>query len=580
MKKYANLISVLLCLSLLLGLCACGGEAASAAPEPVSEVADTAAPEASEAPAAPESPASQAEPAAEEPSAVEPQTPEVEPLSYPLEGDYSFSIWTPFQTRLENVITGYGDWVSFQLAEEKTGVHIDWINIPQNQAFEQFSLMVASDDYADMCRGFSGFYTNGVAEAYEQGIILDLTDLIAENMPCYNAALDRNQQYRKDLSTDDGMMLYVNTVQTENYTMNGNVIRQDWLDALKLEMPETMDELEQVLLAFQSEYGISNALLINQGNYGSILSQGFNTRGVPERGDSYYVENGVVKCGLTDDTLREYVEMMRRFYQEGLFDSDFVSRSSNPKDPDVIQMIATGQTGVFNTSIGIWTTITESSTDPNMKLAAMPVTMKNAGDVTHFYDQYQIGSGSVSLFYNCEDPEIACQWLDWFYTEEGSNAMCYGIEGESYTFDAEGKPQWNEVQLETLAEQYSTTTSTIAEFYYGIKGNFVSLAQSDCLFGFYTDDMLAGIDVYANPDQYGDNWNFSNYMSLSSDDAAAISTAKTDIATYATTEITKFITGEADLDAQWDSYVAEIEAMGVQQVIDAYQSCYDAFSAR
>ena len=471
MKKNSRLTAWLLGMTLLLSLCACGKDT------PVSSDAaamDSAAPESEAVQTEEPAPANTPEAAVSTVDSI--QEPEEEAsvsLSYPLEGEHSFSVWTPFQTRLENVITGYGDWVALQLAEEQTGVHIEWINIPQNQAFEQFSLMVASDDYADMCRGFSGFYTNGVEDAYEQGIILDLTDLIAENMPAYNAALDRNAQYRRDLSTDDGMMLYVNTVQTENYTMNGNVIRQDWLDALQLSMPETMDELEQVLLAFQSEYGVSNALLVNQGNYGSILSQGFNTRGVPERGDSYYVENGQVKCGLTDENLKDYVTTMHRFYEEGLFDSDFVSRSSNPKDTNVIQMIATGETGVFNTSIGIWTTITEASTDPDMKLAAMPVVMEQAGDVTHFYDQYQIGSGSVSLFYNCNEPEIACQWLDWFYTEAGSLAMCYGIEGESYTINDQGKPQWNEVQLETLAQEYSTTTSTIAEFYYGDRKSVV-----------------------------------------------------------------------------------------------------------
>lgn len=575
MKKKCKWLALLLAGCMLLGLCACTGNSSVSS----SEAPSASVPEQTAAPTAAPAPSDSPETASVSSAEEDADLSAPEPLSYPIDGGYSFSVWTAFQTRLENIITGYEDWVVFQLAEEQTGVKIDWLNVPQNQAFEQFSLMVASDDYADMCRGFSGMYTNGVADAYEQGIILDLTDLIAENMPCYNAALDRNEQYRKDLSTDDGMMFYVNTVQTENYTMNGNVIRQDWLDALDLDMPKTMDELEQVLLAFQSEYNISNALLVNQGNYGSILSKGFNTKGISEMGDSYYAENGTVKCSLIDDGFRRYVETMHRFYEEGLFDSDFVSRSSNPKDGDVIQMLATGQAGVFNTSIGIWTSITEAASDPNMKLAAMPITMERAGDVTHFYDQYQIGSGSVSLFYNCENPDIACQWLDWFYTEDGSNAMCYGIEGESYTME-NGKPQWNEVQLKNLAEEYATTTNTVAEFYYGIKGNFVSLVQSDCLFEFYTDDMLAGIEVYGDQSQYGDNWNFSNYMTLSSEQAAAISTQKTDIATYAATTISKFIVGESDIDAEWDSYVSQIESMGVSDVIQAYQDCYDTFSAR
>jgi putative aldouronate transport system substrate-binding protein len=578
-----KLLAALLAVCLLLSLCACGSSTATTTETSETPAETTAETTTSEAPAA--AAEQEIQPAAtEEAPAAEQETPAEEPEEieniYPLDGSPTFTVWTAFQTRMENVINGYEDWVAFQLAEEKTGVHIDWIQIAQNQVNEQFTLMVASNEYADMCRGFSGYYTNGVADAYDQEIILDLTDLIAENMPNYNAALDENPQYRKDLSTEDGMMLYINTVQTENYTMNGNVIRQDWLDALGLEMPKTMDDLEEVLLAFKNEYGISNALLVNQGNYGDILTKGFNTLGSSEMGNVYYAQDGTVKCSLLDDGLRDYLVTMNRYYEEGLFDSDFISRSSNPKDANVIQMIATGQTGMFNTSISIWTSILEASTDPNMKLAAMPITMVNEGDVTHFYDQYQIGSGSVSLFNGCSDPETACKWLDWFYSEEGSNIMCYGVEGESYNLDDSGKPQWDMLELEAKAEEYGTTANTVAEFYYGIKGNFVCLAQSDCLFGFYTDEMLEGIEVYADESQYGDNWNFSNYMSLSSEESAAIATRKTDIATYATTEITKFITGEADIATEWDAYKANVEAMGVQDVIDVYQSCYDKFQQR
>ena len=40
-------------------------------------------------------------------------------------------------------------------------------------------------------------------------------------------------------------------------------------------------------------------------------------------------------------------------------------------------------------------------------------------------------------------------------------------------------------------------------------------------------------------------------------------------------EITaKFITGEVDIDAEWDNYLKELDALGLQDVLDAYNAAY------
>ena len=36
-----------------------------------------------------------------------------------------------------------------------------------------------------------------------------------------------------------------------------------------------------------------------------------------------------------------------------------------------------------------------------------------------------------------------------------------------------------------------------------------------------------------------------------------------------------FVTGEMDIDAQWDEYIATLESMGLAEAIQATQSCYD-----
>ena len=37
----------------------------------------------------------------------------------------------------------------------------------------------------------------------------------------------------------------------------------------------------------------------------------------------------------------------------------------------------------------------------------------------------------------------------------------------------------------------------------------------------------------------------------------------------------KFITGELDIDENWDEYIAELEKMGALEVLEVYQTAYD-----
>jgi len=40
-----------------------------------------------------------------------------------------------------------------------------------------------------------------------------------------------------------------------------------------------------------------------------------------------------------------------------------------------------------------------------------------------------------------------------------------------------------------------------------------------------------------------------------------------------------FITGQADIEAEWDNYVKELYDMGLQDVIDVYQAALDRYNA-
>ena len=53
----------------------------------------------------------------------------------------------------------------------------------------------------------------------------------------------------------------------------------------------------------------------------------------------------------------------------------------------------------------------------------------------------------------------------------------------------------------------------------------------------------------------------------------------TDINAFVLSKAADFITGVADIDAEWDSYIATVKEMGVEDAIAMYQTLYDNYLA-
>ena len=58
-----------------------------------------------------------------------------------------------------------------------------------------------------------------------------------------------------------------------------------------------------------------------------------------------------------------------------------------------------------------------------------------------------------------------------------------------------------------------------------------------------------------------------------------ISEATLQIGGYVNQALVQFITGDLDIETQWEEYLTTLEKMNVQQYIDTYQKYYDAYMA-
>ncbi len=458
--------------------------------------------------------------------------------------------------------------------ETLTNVHIDFMSVSTETVVQSYNIMCASGEYADIIAGVGRRQSGGLAAAVEQGIIVDINTLDTSLWPNLNAIFEEHPDYYKKAVTENGELGFFPQMYAEDRTgWFGPCIRQDWLDALGLEAPVTYDDYYNVLTAFKTEYNPSDPLILFRtgvSRYNYLLA-GFGVAGdISPDGtlNCFYVDNGTVKFGIIEDAFRAYLTLMNQWYSEGLIGADFMSEmSSNQNPPD--DVITSDNAGIWIGKSISFTDWTSAAADPNFRVLALTDAVQNAGDRNHLSADQSAWTGQsdgFSIGTTCENIELLCQYLDYFYSEEGYLAANYGIENESYTINPDGTVSYTE--LVTNNPDGIPFGRAVGIFSIQGGGFMTDWSREEQI---YNDDQKAARGVWNST---SDNANGVS-VTLNAEESSIANQYWGDIATCCAENILKFITGENNLDSDWDSFVAEIKSMNIAEVVAQYQAAFD-----
>jgi len=73
---------------------------------------------------------------------------------------------------------------------------------------------------------------------------------------------------------------------------------------------------------------------------------------------------------------------------------------------------------------------------------------------------------------------------------------------------------------------------------------------------------------------------YTSHLRLTEDERDIYTDAWVDIDKYLTEMNAAFITGQMDIEAEWETYLKELDVRGLQDVIDIYQAALDRYNAR
>ena len=594
MKK--KLMSLTMCAALGLSLLAGCGDQSSAASGDSAAASAASTPQSAAAASAPEAAAPADVGSAAEASEAEAAPGPVHNITFPgsekAELDYQNEVSLPISedgaeltmlTTAVNLmgdlanlgINNYNDFEYMQKLEELTGVHVETTEVNFFTASEQYNVLLASGDYPDLIKNLGTYYSTGLSGALSDDIIMDLTDDLSAYAPNYDYLIHSNDAETPYYLTDGKVLQFMGTY--DSFINNqGLVLRKDWLEECGLDVPETYDELHDVLKAFKDKYNCSSAIYMNNNCTITTLTEGYNVAtynvsgsgGAGGSGSSlpYYVEDGVVKCSFIEDGYRDYLTMIHDWYEEGLMDSDFVSIEYDPFSSYLSGQITSDQ-------MGVWCTSGEGIDNYTVPVVCMASPVQNKGDKQHMTEMTLAPADditAISVSSACEDPDIAMAWLDYWFSEDGVAFYNFGLEGTDYTLDENSTPKF---------------TDAVVNNEFGLSAS--NYMRCRCAFGTMPSLMLRYRSAYLNSDLVNEAWDvwtsnldgtmaISSNVTMTTEQKEAETYKATDIMTYANQMISQFCNGDADIDTQWDTFVSQLKDMGIEECIELEQAAYDA----
>ena len=257
---------------------------------------------------------------------------------------------------------------------------------------------------------------------------------------------------------------------------------------------------------------------------------------------------------------------MSKWYREGLISNDFTSQDQN-------NWLTNGLAGAYDQ--GFWMfTIDQNminEVDPRAKITPAPMPKKDANSVTKIRILEPNNRGFETVVTSsCKTPAEAVAWLDWNYDENGYYWNNWGEEGVSYNM-VDGKPQWTELMtnhpdgfdLNQLMNKYTLQS-----------GSYVRDWQS--IFVAYSPEANLTLTLW---DGDSSHLLMTRLLTFTADEGNTNANIMSDIGTYVSEMTIKFIKGQEPL-SNWDDYVAQVNRMGIDTVVDNYQAAYDRFLQR
>lgn len=421
-----------------------------------------------------------------------------------------------------------------QFLNEKFNVTINPIITNMDNYASTLQMKIAAQETPDWFRVND---ESIVPQLVDDGLVINVSDYVEKyDFKNIQAALDRPLA---NLIMRDGSFYCVPDYC--GYLTSGIYVRKDWMEALDLEVPKTWDEFTEVLKAF-AEADPDGQGATPYTTYASLFMNfyscwtGYNTWGYVNDELCFYA---------TDPNYRDCLKYWSDLYQSGLIDPENFSNSYE----DAMAKFDTGRAGMLTMNlVQIWWDANEGPLKeykPDAEIMSfVPIPEGPMGSHSNHGIPFAANS-----YFSSDMGEEKCvrvlEIMDYLLSDEGRELTLYGFEGKHHTVE-DGKKVQN---VEAVTKEWGQSIHLMGEL-----ANFGA-----------AEDLTTAEGVLSYSSWLSEPGNaMYNYAQLFSNDE----TVKLNANIYEVYQsyLVSFITGEKDVETQWDAYVEDMNKAGVLEL--------------
>ena len=382
------------------------------------------------------------------------------------------------------------------------------------------------------------------------------------------------------------------------------LIRQDWLDALNLPMPTTTDELIEALVAFQENDMNGNGvkderMAIDIDSFHNGVAQWFGL--APFDYQVNRQAHTAVVPALQEGYV-EYVKFLQKCIDAGvLLLGDDVSyynggtSGSNGLNTMMQDDCVSMYYGVALADHAYQSEDAVYSMIPAIQGAEGIDPVMNASSGYKVWGRWAFSAKA--------DPKAVAAFLDTICTQEYAKWVTFGIEDETYTVDPEtgyytftASNKAEDILATGLARGYMLVIDSMLPdasqigWYQAYNGplnwnSYEELLASpyfvDKMSNEYTENQIKNFKVWCEDAGKLLLYNFNNDVGMIApintlDEADVLDMYNTDLSTYLGELTVNFLNGNYNID-NYEDYVAELEGLGLREVLAVRQAQYDRY---
>lgn len=460
--------------------------------------------------------------------------------------------------------SSYNEIPLFEEYEKRTNIK----PVFQHVTTEKMNLLLASNNLPDI---FINTWSDGQEKkAYNDGQILRLDDLMGKYAPNYVNILKQDPELHAQAVDADGFLYSFQFLRNdpELRVFSGFMIRQDWLDKLKLKTPTNVDELYHVLKTIKNSdmngNGVADEVpfIMENGNALPLVSSWWGI-------STFYIDdNNTLQSGWLQPEYKEMLQYLNKLYNEGLLDPDYAITERNQFDTKISNGQAAMWYGLAGGGLARISTLMQPL-DPEFKISALPWLAMSNGKKYSTNLEYATplsGRFGLSVTSNCKNPIAAVKFADYAYSEEGGTLLSFGVENESYTM-VNGTPTYTDLITNTPGKSMSEMLAQ-----YTVATAYPMVQSMDYFNQFMLPAQKAAINVWKDCD----TTRTVPVLKFHDEELNTAITTFNEVDSYNNEMINKFITGRESFD-NYDNYQKTLKSMGLEDVVKVRQAAYERY---